>query len=310
MQNQRPFQAAFLHFSARNPEILSRGVGKLGFQLDIANNLLIPNFGANGARVEEDFETQRLSISYRRGLKNNLEAEIASSVVARNSGILDGPISFYHRLLGLDGDGPDNPVGRDERPRGRSVFALDDGNGNGFNRGSDLGFGDTTFSLQKPLSSGNFASAARIGLKIPTGSGSKVLGSGGVDFGAMIDARYRLSPEWALFGGAGASKFGDSKISNARKNGFQGGLGFEYRKSARESWVAQIDAQSRTVSTQNSFADKTPVLASVGYKRKINENRMFWASFSENGDYHNFKAPFFGNVGPDFTLSIGYEIRR
>jgi hypothetical protein len=309
-QNQRPFQAAFLHFPAASPEVLPRGQQKLGFQLDIANNLMIPNVGGNGARVEEDFETQRLSFSYRRGLKNDFEAEVASSVVARNGGILDGAISFYHQLFGMDGNVEDNPVGRDNRERGRSVLAFDDGNGRGLSRGSAFRLGDTAISLRKTISRGDLASSARVGVKIPTGSDSKIFGSGSVDFGVMLDTRYRLSPEWALFGSVGAAKFGDSDIPNAKKSGLQGGLGVEYRKSARESWVAQIDAQTRTVTTQNAFADKTPILASVGYKRQINENRTFWASFSENGDYHKFKAPFFGNVGPDFTISLGFEIRH
>jgi len=38
--------------------------------------------------------------------------------------------------------------------------------------------------------------------------------------------------------------------------------------------------------------------------------KRLWASFSEKGDYHNFKAPFFGKVGPDFTLGLAFEVRR
>jgi hypothetical protein len=307
VQNQRPLQANFLQFVPRSPETLPPGVARLGAQLDIANNLLIPI--TNGAAlVEEDFETQRLTLSYRRGLKNGLEAEIMGSVVGRNGGILDGPIEAYHRLLGLGGDGEDNPRGRDNISKGRSVFRFNDGNGNGVSRGSDVGIGDTTLSIRKRLSQGNLASSLRVGLKLPTASAEKLLGSGGSDFGASLDARYRLAPEWALFGSAGLIKFGSSDIPNARRSGMQGGLGLEWRKSARESFVAQIDAATRIVRTGNSFADGTPVLASVGYKRRVGENRLFWASFSENGDYHNFNTPFFGNVGPDFTITIGYDM--
>ncbi|RYG62492.1 DUF3187 family protein [bacterium] len=307
VQNQRPLQANFLQFAPQSPETLPKGQSRLGFRFDIANNLLIPN-PDGAALVQEDFETQRLTLNYRRGLRNGLEAEVLGSLVARNGGILDGPIEAYHRLLGLDGDGEDNPQGRDNISKGRSVFSFDDGNGNRINRGSDFGLGDTTFSLKKGLSSGNFTSVARVGVKIPTASSGKLLGSGGVDFGVTLDARYRLAPEWALFVSAGVLKFGSSDIPNSKSSGLQGGLGFEWRKSARESFVAQIDAATRTVTTENSFADGTPVLASVGYKRRVGQDKLFWASFSENGDYHNFNAPFFGNVGPDFTLTIGYQM--
>lgn len=307
IQNQRPLQANFLQFAPQAPETLTSGTSRLSARLDIANNLLIPS-SSGGATVEEDFETQRLSLNYRRGLKKRAEVEVSTSLVARNGGILDGPIEAYHRLLGLEGDGEDNPTGRDNISRGRSVFSFNDGSGNSISRGSEFGLGDTTLSLKRDLTQGDFATATRVGMKLPTGSGSKLLGSGGVDFGVAFDARYRLAPEWALFGSAGVSRFGSSDIPNAKRSGLQGGLGFEWRKSARESFVAQIDAATGIVKTGNSFADGTPVLASVGYMRRVGQDRLFWASFSENGDYHNFNAPFFGNVGPDFTLTVGYRM--
>ena len=45
VENERPLQSLFLHFSAENPDVLPRGAKRLGLQLDIANNLLIPTPG-------------------------------------------------------------------------------------------------------------------------------------------------------------------------------------------------------------------------------------------------------------------------
>lgn len=310
VENLRPYQSIFLHLSPESPTTLGRGQRRYGLQLDVANNLLIPATGAKGARVEEDFEVQRLRLSYRRGLKGGLEAGVTLPIVARNGGMLDGPIELYHRLLGLGGDGEDSPQGRGNIDRGRSVLFLRDADGNGVDEGRAFGIGDVSFSLKKTLSRGRFANSARIALKLPTASSHKILGSGGVDFGGGIDARYGVTRRLAIYGTVGALAFGNADaVPDARRSGLQGTLGLEYR-GRRGSFVAQTDGATRNVRTGNSFADRTPVVVSVGYKRPVGKNRLFWVSFSENGDYHNFHAPFFGNIGPDFTLSTGFEWRR
>lgn len=308
MENGRPYQSVFLHLPAQNPDVLARSESQIGVQFDIANDLLIPNI-SNDSQVREDFETGRAKIEFRRGIGKNLEFGASAQYFVRDGGSLDNAISFYHHLLGIKGDGPDNPRGRDNIRRNQDRLFFRDANGNGIDIGGKNGLGDTTLSLKRGLTTGDFASALRLGLKLPTGSDSKVFGSGGFDAGIGLDARYAFAPHLALFGNAAALKFGASDLPNTKSGGAQGGLGLEY-KGRRASVLAQIDAQSRTLTTGNSFADRTPVLASVGYKRDLSQNKRLWASFSENGDYHNFRAPFFGNIGPDFTLSLGFEVRR
>ena len=304
LENGRPFQAIFGHFSPQNPDVLAKNQTRIGAQLDIANNLLIPS-STSGNSVEEDFETQRLKLGFHRGIGRDLEMQFAAQIVARNGGILDAPIDFYHRLLGLEGNAEDNPRGRDSRPRGRSAFQ------NSFvDEDSALGLGDASFSLKRQLSRGKLASAARVMLKIPTGHDDEILGSGAFDAGIGWDARLELGQKTALFGNIGAFKYGESDVPNSKRSGTQFGLGLERKLGARSSLVAQLDAQSRTTTTGNRFADKTPVLASVGFKRRLSNRKLLWASFSENGDYHNFRAPAFGDIGPDFTLSFGLEWTR
>ena len=307
-ENARPLNQIFLHLPPQNPDGLTKNQSALGVQLDIANNLLIPA-ATSGGSVEEDFETQRSMLSYRRGLGHDFEARLDAQLVARNGGILDGFIQGYHDVFGLEGNGDDNPVGRGNRAKGRSVFAFQDANGRGIDQGNAFGLGDTTLSLSRQLSRGKFASAARLGVKLPTGSGSKVLGSGGFDAGLGFDARAQFARNWALFGSAGAYAYGGADVPNAKSNGLSGGLGFERRIGKGQSVIAQIDAQSRAVTTGNAFADRTPVVASVGYKRQWKSGAL-WAFFSENGDYTNYNAPFFGNIGPDLTFRFGYEFRR
>jgi len=59
-----------------------------------------------------------------------------------------------------------------------------------------------------------------------------------------------------------------------------------------------------------AFADRAPVIVSVGLKHDVGRDKRLWACFSENGDYVNYHAPFLGNIGPDYSLSVGFELRR
>ncbi len=306
-ENSRPLNQIFLHLPPSNPDVLARNQSALGVQLDIANNLLIP--APDGGTVEEDFETQRLMLQYRRGLGRDFEARLDAQLIARNGGVLDGFIQGYHDLFGLEGNGQDVPIGRGNIDYGRAQFSFADANGDGIDEGRAFGLGDTTLSLQRQLGRGKLASAARLGVKLPTGSGSKVLGSGGFDAGLGFDARYQFARNWALFGSAGAYAYGGADVPNAESNGLSGGLGLERRVGKGQSVIAQIDAQNRVVTTGNPFADRTPVIASVGYKRQWKTGAL-WAFFSENGDYTNYNAPLLGNIGPDLTFRFGYEFRR
>ena len=309
VRNERPFQSAFLHFEPLSPDVSPRGQGSYGLAFHVANNLLIPR-DSLGSQVEEDFETGRAELHFSRGVGHNTEVGARVNFLVRDGGSFDNFISFYHRVFGLPGNGPDNPRGRDNIPRGRDILRFRDAQGNGVNQGGAFGFGDTILEARRALSSGDFASTVRLGLKIPTGNGTRILGSGGTDFGIGLDARRAFGSRLALFGDVGAFVYGNSKIPNAAKSGAQAGLGFELRAGNRDSFVAQIDAQTRTVRTGNSFADRVPVLASVGYKRRLSKRKTLFVSFSENGDYTNYHAPAFGNIGPDLTLSVGLQVRR
>lgn len=311
IRNSRPFNLLFLQFAPQDAGVLSPGEKALGLQLDIINNLLAPAVGGNGATVIEDNEMQRLQFSWRQGIGKRTEAQFVLPVLARNGGILDGPISAYHKLLGLDGNGEDNPIGRDSLPRGRSVLFYQNATGQTVSAGNAFGLGDASFFLKHQLSSGKrSALALRAGLKVPTGSEKKYLGSGGFDAGFSLDGQYALGRHFNLYGSLGAAALGSADLlPGAGKSTVQGSLALEWTRK-RSSIIAQVDANSRVLTTGNSFADGTQSTVTVGYKRQLSRDRTFYASFSENGDYHNYNVPALGNVGPDFTLTFGMEWRR
>lgn len=311
MRNARPFHLLFLQFAPQDPDVLERGQTRLGLQLDLLNNLLQPATGANGASVREDNEMQRLQISYRKGLGRRLEAAVVVPILARNGGILDEKISAYHRLLGIRGDLDDNPAGRDAQPRGRSVLFYRIASGQTVNAGEAFGVGDVSIFLKRELSRRrDGVLSLRAGLKAPTGSSSRYLGSGSFDAGMMLDARLSLARRVFLHSGVGAVAMGRAeRLPGARRGMIQSTLGLEWSRRS-DSIVAQIDANSRAITTGNAFADGAPVAVSVGYKRDLKNGRTFTMAFSENGDYHFYKAPLFGNVAPDFALSFALEWAR
>lgn len=311
LENERPFQAIFLRLPAQNPDVLSRGRSRLGLQVDVANDLLIPKTGANGARVTEDFETQRLKVSWSKGFGRGLEGGIGSNLTARNGGFLDSTVELVHKLFNTEGISKSARIGRENIPQGRSILAFIDASGKGINEGNAFGLGDTTVWLKKQISrKRTLSTSASVALKLPTGKEGAILGSGSFDAGISFDARYRLARRFALFGNIGGAKYGNSDIPGAANNGFWGAVGYEWKVGHRDSVIGQINYQNRGVTTDNEFADRRPVIASLGYKKKLNDKHAYWLAIGENGDYRNYKWPALFNIGPDVTLSFGYEFRR
>lgn len=310
LENERPFQALFLHLPPQNPDALPRGTARLSLQLDIANHFLIPIPAPSGAGVTEDFETQRLKVTWRKGLGRDLELGVNTNLTARNGGFLDSTVDLVHDLFNTRGDGFSSPVGRNNIPRGRSIFAYRNAAGQGFTRGSAFGLGDTTVWVKKQLSKGKLSSAASVALKAPTGSESDILGSGGFDGGLTLDARYQFARKWAAFGSVGAAKYGNSFIPGAENSGLWGTIGYEWRVGRRESVIGQINYAKRSVTTGNAFADRTHTIASIGYKKQLSAKSAYWFAIGENGDYGNYKYPALFNIGPDVTLSFGYDFMR
>ena len=129
VRNRRPYNLLFLQFAPETGDILLRRAERFDLQLDIDNNLLIPS-PSQGATVVEDNEVQRLGFTWRRGAGHGVEFGMETSLLWRNGGLMDPILSGYHSLIGVSGNGPDNPAGRDAYPQYRSLLLLKDAQGN------------------------------------------------------------------------------------------------------------------------------------------------------------------------------------
>lgn len=310
IRNARPYHLLFLQFLPESPDTLPPGKTRFDFQLDFINNLLLPN-PDGGARVIEDNEMQRVTLSWRRGIAAGTELGVFVPILWRNGGFMDEILSWWHRIWGIPGRAEDNPAGRDSRPAYQSLLYLEDADGHTLvHRGNAFGLGEVSLTLKRSLlpSTPRAALALRFGLKLPTGNRRQLLGSGGIDAGLMLDGRYNIGRDLILYAGFGGilmSKAG--RVPGAQPSMLQHLLALEYRPNNRDSFLWQLDGSTRAVRVGNAFADRMAATATFGYKRVLDRHLVLALAFSENGDFHNYTLPFLSNIGPDFSTTMALE---
>jgi len=310
--NERPYQLLFLAFSPEDAATLARGQSHFGLQLDVANTLLLPD-PKLGAVVQEDTETQKLTLKFRQGLGRGTDVSVRVPLLARDGGVLDNFVKIYHLGVGLVRTSPDVFVGRPQVPSYRSIlrFLRPDGTAV-VDAHPASGLGDVSFVLKHSLmDTPRTAVALRLGLKLPTGSAGQILGSGGVDGGLDIDLATRLRGRRAVFLNLGYILMQkDRHIETAATRQFQYALGLEWLVRSHNSIVLQTQGGSRVVRTGNSHADAPPATLALAFKRQAGPHTVYTFGFIENGDIFGYKLPFLADIGPDLTLSAGIEWRR
>lgn len=310
--NERPYHLLFLAFSPEDAQTLARGESRVGLQLDIANTLLLPD-PKLGAVVQEDTETQKLTVKYRQGLGRGTDLTIRLPLLARNGGAFDDLVKIYHYSVGLVRSSPDVFVGRPQVPSYRSIlrFLRPDGTAV-VDAHPASGLGDVSFVLKHSLrDTPRTALAVRLGLKVPTGDANNLLGSGGVDGGLDVDYEARLRGRRAVFLNLGYIVMQkDRHIETAATRQFQYTLGTEWLVRGHNSIVLQTEGGSRVVRTGNGHADAPPATLALAFKRQAGPHAVYTFGFMENGDIFGYKLPFVADIGPDATFSVGVEWRR
>lgn len=311
LRDSRPYNLLFLQFSPEMADTLPPKTDLLGLRLDFINNLLDPS-PSYGATVLEDNETQRLQFSWRRGLDRRTEFGLFVPLLWRDAGVLDKFIGAWHRLFGVPPNW-DDPGGRDSHPTYKSILSVVDAQGHVLvDQGNAFGLGDISLTWKRLLqpATPRSALAARVGLKLPTGNPVVLLGSGGFDLGVSLDLRYSVGRDLSFHLNAGGIALGSAgRVPNPQPAIFHALACMEFHPNSRDSYIAQVDANSAPVRTGNQFADRAQVTATFAYKRRMSRRQTLFASLSENGDIHDYNLPGFSNIGPDFTFSVGVEWR-
>jgi Protein of unknown function (DUF3187) len=271
------------------PDALVRGETRLRLDADWGNDLGWSQRFAGEVPGERRFlvdgEHSTVGVEVRRAVSGTLSLGLRLPLHWRGSGVLDGVIDWWHRVLGPIGI-PDNGrsrfathrfrvVGRDHEMR-PVVWSGRAGSGLG---NLEL---DARWTLRGPAAQGNrwrAALVARAGL--PTGTGP--FHSRGAALGVQAVAARGLGSAVDVYVGAGATVSGEDDDGGiaydpARLHGF---LAFEWRVGRRWSLLAETTAASRLVKN----LDRYPALQSylrMGAKLDLSPRWLLEGGFTEN----------------------------
>jgi len=237
--NQSPLVQIFGLPAAENAAVQPAGRTWSLLAVDIANGFAQDT--TVGERIVLDGESYRLTLALRYGITDKVEAGIDIPWVGYGAGVFDSFIEGWHDTFGLP------QGGRKEAPRNRFLYAydrygqeqlrLDD---------SNFGLGDIRLTgglqLYHDRQPNPRAVALRTSIKLPTGSSSKLHGSGSTDIALWLTASddYPLPGSWGhltLFGSAGGMAMTDGDMMRHQQCnlvGF-GSLGFGWSPA---EWIA------------------------------------------------------------------------
>jgi len=293
-RNHRAASLAFLRFEPRG-SLTPDGQKMIAVSFVTANDFRY--LTSSEGTVEEDYEVERLGLMYRAGLPGKFEWSIEAPLLSRGGGFQDPIIDWWHANILHWSD-----ARRDSTRFGRSTVSLP-----GSDRfGSAAGLGDITGFLSK--SCGRWIGT--VGLKLPTGDASKLLGSGNIDLGLAIEGSFSIARKLTLYGQVGGVFQGDAKrLSGTRNFVHQEALSLLWQPNGREAWIAQWQGEASALATGVPGSDATHRLLTFGYQRKLSERQRLDLYFSEDRDVFNGKIPEGANVGPDFTMGVRITYR-
>lgn len=192
---------------------------------------------------------------------------------------------------------------RSSQPYGQSIVQVP-----GSSFGSAAGIGDVSFGFARSI---NRRLDACTAVKLPTGDGHRLLGSGGVDGGLAFKYRQAISGKWSLYGMLGlvAQSKGDA-LDSVRGLVPQQAVTVTYQPNSRDNYVLQWQGEASAVITGNLGSDSAQRVVTFGYQRRVAPGRLLELSFTEDRDLFAGHWEEGANIGPDFTIQIGYKIRR
>ena len=237
--NQSPLVQIFGLPAAESAIIQPHGHFWSLLAIDAANNY--SSVDTTRENILLDGESYRLTLALRYGITDKLELGVDMPWVGYGGGVFDSFIEGWHRFFGLP------QGGRLKAPHNRLLFTYSrDGTERLRMDDSNFGLGDIRLTsglqLYNDGSSNPCAVALRMSVKLPTGSSSKLHGSGSTDVAFWLSGSddYLLPGSWGhmtLFGAAGGMAMTDGEVLKEQQHntvGF-GSLGFGWSPA---DWIA------------------------------------------------------------------------
>jgi hypothetical protein len=202
-RNESPVVQVFGLPASGDPFVLAPGKKEASVSLDVSSVYAVERTATES--IVLDGETWRYGLSLRYGLLPGLEAAVELPVYQYGGGVLDSFIIGWHDTFGLP------QGGRDSAPKNRLLYRYTK---NGVTRflvdDSGAGIGDLSLSAGWQLYRSEGPSPAAVALrgsvKLPTGSASRLTGSGSTDFALSVAAGKRFPVsigETSLYGSLG-----------------------------------------------------------------------------------------------------------
>ena len=227
-----PFPLAQLHLQlpVNTLRVLKEGDGRFEWNVRWANNFVLED------DVIVDAETYSLDLGGWYAIRSDFYVGASISVLARESGVLDGFIDGFHDAFGL-GDGR-----RDRRPKDSYLIAVTDDNGTTQNLDRGIGLGDLVLKAHWNVNLGDRwmpAVALEAFVSLPTST--RGFGSSGVDLGMSVSFYKTVYEDFHIYAVLGGSLFTNSRTEGLKyeKSVLQATLGAEYALLEDLSLVVQ-----------------------------------------------------------------------
>jgi hypothetical protein len=265
------------------------------------NNNAIQEGDVAAERLVLDGETYRTALTLSRGLVPGLAVSATVPLVAHSSGFMDEFISDWHDLWGLSNarrNGFENNQLEFSYVRGGTeLVAL---------RESARGLGDMRLDLDwhvRAAHHGERSLVLRAGVKLPTGSSDRLLGSGGTDLSLQLlssdhrslEAR-NVSLAWSL----GALWLGESDVLDTLRKDFVGiaSAGLRWHMTPRFEAGMQLDMHTAMYDSELRTLGRGGVQLSTGFGIRLRGGGLVELAMTQN---------LRTDTTPDFGLYLGWR---
>ena len=279
---------------------LAPGQWRSDFALRLNNNS-IQEGDAAAERIVLDGETYRTALTVSRGLRPGLAVAATVPLVAHSSGFMDDFIIDWHDLWGLSN------TRREGFENNRLDFSyLRDGAEQVALRESARGLGDVRVDLDWHLRAAGpdrRSLVLRSGVKLPTGSSDRLLGSGGTDFSLQVlSSDHRSLAAWnvSLAWSVGALWLGESDVLDSMREDLVGlaSAGLRWRISTCFEAGMQVDMHTAMYDSGLQALGRGSVQLTTGFGL-----RLSGGSLLELAMLQNLRT----DTTPDFGLYLGWR---
>jgi hypothetical protein len=243
-----------------------------------ASSALVQRSGAEALVV--DAETREVRLTLHHAISDRFAVHGQVPYRYTGGGTLDGLIDNFHDVSGTpSGDRSDLPS--DQIHIAYTRFGTTQLNITSSARGlGDLQAGIGWMLAQTSAS----ALTTWLDIKLPTGDGDKLTGSGATDVSLAIAGERELTSRWSTFGQASVTWLGEGDLLTSQQRSvlWSGLAGIEWQAWRNLSLKMQIDAHSAAFDSDLNFLGAAPLVLTAGGDYRLRSGWLLDFGLSED----------------------------